>query len=199
MPEHHYARLGPHDSRIITQVAELINGTLGQGNCKPDQLVHWLPAADRGIFTVHATTTGTLVGAATVRILDDDTYVHWRTTKRLNEILPADPPSAAGRRIAYGDDLTVRSGTRYGGIGSTLVTLVTSWLTAEQVTDFYAPLWNPRSLARAHQIARRRKSTIVAELPDYWTEESLDEDWHCPRCTQPCHCPAYLMHTPIPG
>ncbi|HEU5474659.1 MAG TPA: hypothetical protein VFV67_28765 [Actinophytocola sp.] len=197
MPEYRIARLGSHGSRFVTQIAELINDALGQGSCRPERLLRQLHDTEHGVFTVHATATDTVLAAAIVRVFDDDGYARWQASKSLTGIVPAAAPSSRGRRVAHGDEVSVRPETRGCGIGRALQDHVNGWLSGRRVTDFYAPLWNPRSLARAREIAHRRASTIVAEIPDYWTEESLAENWHCPRCGQPCHCPAYLMHTPL--
>lgn len=74
------------------------------------------------------------------------------------------------------------------GIGTMLVNSVLSKLSLEGVQKFISPAKKSKGVVPIASIYEKNNFKIDREIPNYWNEGNINDDFICPVCGNPCHC-----------
>lgn len=110
----------------------------------------------------------------------------------------------AGSRLSLSSDnvgmlksVAVRSEARGRGVGTALSRAALELLEQWQATAVISIAWVSGQRESSPSVLEGLGFDVVAEIENYWLEESRLSDYSCPRCGSPCQCSArvYLLRT----
>lgn len=120
----------------------------------------------------------------------------------LNEIVVKSNRHNEFLKIAQPDDFptgiikTIAIEPKYQqkGYGAKLLDLSVSKLIKQNVKSLFYPAWNENNCERFLLKLHKINFTEISVIPDYWSRESVLNNYHCARCGQPpCHCSLILF------
>lgn len=99
------------------------------------------------------------------------------------------------RPVGMIKSLAVRPDEMNRGIGSKLFEASLAWLGGRGVSQFYTEAWrDEEGGVRVEKIVLKNNFTKLIEKEDYWYKESLERDYQCSVCGQPCRCNAVVYY-----
>lgn len=78
------------------------------------------------------------------------------------------------------------------GIGHKLVKSLMKDSIKNKINDFASVAWKNGNHVNIAGILESLDLKVYKEIKDYWTEDSINENFQCPTCGNPCHCSAII-------
>ncbi|GAC1583800.1 MAG: hypothetical protein NVS3B24_22700 [Candidatus Dormibacteria bacterium] len=166
-------------------VAALLSGELGEG-MYTDARVASEMASNSTRVTV-ATAASLMVGAAISRLLAREDGDYYREFGPAAVALFERPPVGSFEAVA------VSAEARRRGAGAALLEDAVEWFRLSGCSAAVGIAWISGRQASSASVFRRAGFTAGRTLPEFFLESSRAEQWTCPVCGGPCHCPAQFV------
>lgn len=133
-----------------------------------------------------------LVGAATVSLL---------TTQELERHLPQGQEEIAEQlrflrfheRVSILGAVAVEQEARRRGVATRLIEEATRWAARSGATSILSFGWKADGRAELAGVLNGQGFETVREVAGFWTEDSKERGYDCPRCGHPCTCSAVIF------
>ncbi|MCP2259799.1 Ribosomal protein S18 acetylase RimI [Streptoalloteichus tenebrarius] len=195
MSQYTIRRVDGSDRRTLDQIMRLFDQQLGLGTGPGTRAQMLQDLADPAFaaFAAHSVPPGTVLGAASVRLLTAEGY------RRLAATLPPDtlPAWDDSGRPGLLDLIAVDPAHRGHRVGKRLLDSLLGWLRGQGCRDVYVLHWPSFPGASSKPLLLSAGFTVVRSLPGYWSSDPMDAGSRCLRCGRPCHCTADLLHLPL--
>jgi N-acetylglutamate synthase-like GNAT family acetyltransferase len=80
------------------------------------------------------------------------------------------------------------------GIGSIIFSEVPNIAKEVGVQNCYCVAWKRKDKVAMHNIHINAGFTVLHEIENYWKKDSIEKDYDCPECGNPCSCSAVIYH-----
>lgn len=74
------------------------------------------------------------------------------------------------------------------GLASNLITNIIDELSNKNISCFISPAWKHQGITNIENVLEKQGFIKTIEIPNYWYESSIKEQFECPQCGNPCHC-----------
>ena len=78
------------------------------------------------------------------------------------------------------------------GVGSRMFSAVNNFLEEHNIENCYCVAWRRGDFVPMHNIHIRNSFEVLKEIDNYWYEDSIKNQFHCPDCGIPCYCSAVI-------
>ncbi len=92
----------------------------------------------------------------------------------------------------YFQTLAVKSSLQGKGIGVRLMDCLFKNLEKYNIETVYTTAWKNEVAFNSKALLGKYSFNFKKEIPEYWFEESLRYQYHCPVCQTPCKCTALI-------
>lgn len=80
------------------------------------------------------------------------------------------------------------------GIGTMLVQTCVDEFRKRKVHALCSVAWKHKETINIQGVLKKQGFSFFAEVPGYWVDESIKDDFKCPQCgPPPCHCSAVMF------
>ena len=89
--------------------------------------------------------------------------------------------------------IAVKEGFKRNGIGKLFTQKLINDLIERKIDSLYCVAWKSASATNIAELLHKFQFEILEEIPNYWTEESIEMKYACPECgDNGCYCSAVI-------
>ncbi len=92
----------------------------------------------------------------------------------------------------YAQTIVVKAEFQNKGIGGLLIEFLLQYFKNNQIDKVYTTAWKTKGLINANDLLNKYHFQLLKEIPNYWYLESLQHQYLCPVCVNPCNCTALI-------
>jgi ribosomal protein S18 acetylase RimI-like enzyme len=80
------------------------------------------------------------------------------------------------------------------GLATQIFAQVPHYIKEMNIKDAYCVAWDNAGIVSMHQIHMKAGFSVWKRIENYWKEESIEYNYSCPTCGNPCLCSAVIYH-----
>ena len=188
-----YLHVGAPGPAVATEVAALLNESLGSGFIRPADLAE-LAAGQEGVLIRARTGPGQLFGAATARLLGQE------DVDALKDLLSRAGVEASleGHRVGELKSVVVAPAARGMGLGTVMLAASLDFLKAGGCRYVVSASWVSADPQHSSLGMLERAGFVqLATIPCFWAEGQKAAGYLCPECGAECVCAAVILVLPF--
>jgi GNAT superfamily N-acetyltransferase len=170
----------------------VLGNALGARYVTREELTEFVEHDDKLGF-VALTKDGRVVGAATSHIHDDASSVLTLLPEDASDRVARLLPNLRFNRTGLLRSIAVSSKARGNGVGTNLVRASVEALWQRGATSILSIGWTDADGCHIQGPLESVGFTAHGDLPDFWKRDSVEKDYQCPTCGQPCECVARIF------
>lgn len=173
------------DSLLLKQASEIYDISLGQKYIPPDDLLRYSSNPSQFIL-LGAGIDEKLLGVMLAYPLDKETVNEYSRLFQEYNL----PLSFSTLKIGLIKSVAVRPEYRHRGIGTKLTIQSMIRLKKMSCDFFLAVSWISNRPDSSQGMFEKLGFENMLNIPNYWTQDSIEKGYSCPNCGNPCHCTA---------
>ncbi|MCX7713874.1 MAG: GNAT family N-acetyltransferase [Chthoniobacterales bacterium] len=178
-----FRELHLEDFAFNGQILEIIESALGKNYLTKEELLEdWLRSTDSQLLGVFSETR--IIGIRGHYLLKEG-QKRQNFEQRLSKLAHITLPQNLGF-LAFS---AVHPDFRGKGIGKHLLRMGMQWLFQQGCSCLAAVAWISNETPNSEILFQAAGFRMIAELPEWWREESMQRESQCPKCGMPpCKC-----------
>lgn len=170
----------------VNEICELWEARLGEKYLDTSRLEKALNPKSETVCLVATDLEDEFLGFAIALVITPP-----EVTSKINK---AEPPTELlkNEKIGLLDTACVKTSAEGEGIGTAFIQALMNHLEKQNVTNFFCISWLRDNHVDSSVIFEKFDFKQLLEIEKYWYNESLEQDYSCPDCGQPCSCTARI-------
>lgn len=171
----------------------LLGDSLGRRYVSRDELSSFVDGAEGSrVAFVSSLESDRISGAVLCEITSFQEFIESVPKSQMNS-LATKLRQLEFHKIGIVKSIAVSQRHRRSGVATALVATGLDWLWRNGATAVVMIGWTDSNGCHIQGIAESFEFEAVAEIDDYWLEDSLLHDYDCPSCGQGCSCTAKIF------
>lgn len=172
----------------LTESLAVLAHALGDRYVSRDD-VREVATSSSGVALIATDPNGDILGVCLGEVLDDDEVGRYRAELRQHARLPG---GFDALRIGRLSTVAVKPRARGYGVAARLASACLEGLRGQGCGAVLAVSWVHEG-DTSHGVLAAAGFEQLVEIERYWRSDSIDRDYDCPTCGNPCACNAILM------